>query len=116
MSCECTTANKIPSCIDTLIIGLVANPSANYYVYLKTPDGRIDRYESVDVVYTDQIGIESPNVRIGTTYEIWVTLKADEQLNERVSFTPFGTTTAVTCVNVEFTYCDSGFTYQYISV
>ena len=116
MSCDCTTVNKIPSCIDTLIIGDVANPNANYYVYLKTPDGRIDRYSAIDVVYTDQIGIESPQVRIGTVYEIWVTLASDEQLNERVAFTPFGATSTVTCVNVEFSYCDSEFNYQYISV
>ena len=116
MPCDCTTVNKIPNCIDTLIVGDVVNPSASYYVYLKTPDGRIDRYTAVDVVYTDQIGIESPQVRIGTLYEVWVTLALDEQINERVSFTPFGASASVSCAYVEFTYCESEFTYQYISL
>ena len=108
MSCDCDKADFLPSCIDTLIIGEVSDGSLNYWVYLKTPDGRIDKYDAVDVVYTNLIGIENPQVRVGTQYEIWVTTNNAANINQRVDFIPNGETEASTCVLVEFLPCYEG--------
>ena len=116
MSCTCDKAKPIPSCVTTLVIGDVVNGSIPYYVYLKTPDGRLDRYDSVDFVYTDQIGVEDIEVRIGTQYEIWITKTTAANSEERESFTVFGETTASTCVLVEFVQCNTEYTSQIITL
>jgi len=116
MSCNCSKALPIPKCLDTLILGDVADGSQSYLVYFKTPDGRVDVYPSVDVVYTDLIGVSDIDVRIGTQYEVWLTLATSNSINDRVSFTPIGATVSVTCIEVSFMICDTEFTYQQIEL
>lgn len=116
MSCGCSNAKNIPNCFTTLVIGDVAEPTLAYYAYFKTPDGRLDRYATVDVVYTDIVGVENIDVRIGTQYEVWITKQTALNSEERVSFIPSGQTDFVSCVYLEFTYCDSAFTEQTITL
>lgn len=116
MSCNCDNAKNIPSCIDTLVLGEVADGSLSYYAYFRTPDGRVDRYLCVDVTYTDQIGVESPAIRVGVQYEVWITKTTALNINERTSFIPSGQTALTSCVNVIFDYCGSDFTIQYITL
>lgn len=116
MSCECSKAKNIPYCFTTLVIGDVVDASINYYVYFKTPDGRVDRYSSVDVVYTDIIGVENIEIRVGVMYEVWITKQTAVNAEERTSFIPSGQTDLVSCVNLIFDYCDSSFTTQTITL
>ena len=116
MPCNCDNAKPIPSCVTTLVIGDVADASINYYVYFKTPDGRVDRYPSGDVVYTDIIGVENIEVRIGTQYEVWITKQTALNSEERTAFTVAGQTETTTCLLVEFTQCSAEFTQQTITL
>lgn len=116
MSCNCDKAKSIPYCVTTLVIGEVVDSSINYYVYFKTPDGRVDRYTSIDVVYTDIIGVENIQVRIGTQYEVWITKQTALNSEERIAFVVAGETDNTTCLLVEFTQCDSEFTEQTITL
>jgi len=116
MPCNCDNAKPIPSCVTTLVIGDVSDASINYYVYFKTPDGRVDRYPSVDVVYTDIIGVEDIEVRIGTQYEVWITKQTALNSEERTAFTVAGQTETTTCLLVEFTQCSAEFTEQTITL
>lgn len=116
MSCNCSKAKKLPSCIGTLIIGDVADGAQNYNVYLRTPDGRTDVYPAVDVIYTDLLGIEEPELRVGTQYEVWIAKTNAASINERTAFTPVGASASVTCVTVEFEYCSAGLTTQTITL
>lgn len=115
MSCDCTTAQRLPKCIDTLIIGDVTDGSKNYNVIFKTPDGRIDIYPGVDFVYTDLIGVEDIDVRTGTVYQIWLNDSASNNINLKTAFTPVGGT-SVDCVDVVFEYCSDEHTTQYITL
>lgn len=116
MSCNCDKAKNIPNCFTTLVIGDVVDASINYYVYFKTPDGRVDRYTSVDVVYTDIIGVENVQVRCGVMYEVWVSKQTAVNANERTSFIPSGQTEFTECINVIFDYCDDSFSSQTITL
>jgi len=71
MSCECSKAKELPACIDTFIIGEV---SLFYpvWVIFKTPDGRMDIYDGENITYTRFVQVDSPRLRSGTTYEIWM--------------------------------------------
>jgi len=116
MSCGCSRAKNIPNCFTTLVIGDVVEPTIAYYAYFRTPDGRVDRYATVDVVYTDIVGVENIDVRIGTQYEVWITKQTALNANERVAFIPAGQLDSVECVYLEFDYCDSSFTTQTITL
>lgn len=116
MSCNCSKAKNIPYCFTTLVIGDVVDPTINYYVYFKTPDGRLDRYTSVDVVYTDIVGVTDVEVRCGVQYEVWLTKQTAVNAYEKTSFVPSGGTDLVSCVYLTFDYCDSSFTTQTITL
>lgn len=116
MSCNCSNAKNIPSCIDKLTIGEVTDGTLGYSVYFKTPDGRIDKYAGDDLTYTDIIEVENPEVRIGTMYEVWIAKNDAVNINERVPFTPIGASSEVTCINVTFDFCDGVFAIQQITL
>ena len=116
MSCNCSNAKPLPKCISTLILADVVYGSKSYLVYFKTPDGRIDAYPCVDVVYTDLIGVEDIDVRVGTSYEVWIASTVGNDINNKVAFTPIGATSSVTCINIEFVYCESELTYQNVTL
>lgn len=104
MSCDCSKAKDLPTCIDLLQIGDI-DGTPEVYVVFKTPDGRLDIYEGQYVAYTGLLGVASPKLRSGTQYEIWVTDIAAGNINERLPFTPDGETETVTCVYAEFSPC-----------
>jgi len=116
MSCNCSTAKNIAYCFTTLVIGDVVDASINYYAYFKTPDGRIDRYSTVDVVYTDIVGVQNIEVRVGTQYEVWLTKQTAVNAEEITSFIPSGQTDLVSCVYLTFDYCEDSFTTQTITL
>ena len=116
MSCDCSKALPIPKCLDTLIIGDVVDGSKSYNAYFKTPDGRVDVYPCIDVVYTDLIGVSDIDVRVGTSYEVWLVATTSNSINDRVAFTPIGATSSVECIEVRFTHCETEFTYQQITL
>ena len=116
MSCECSKAKSLPKCIDSLIIGDVVDGSKSYNVILKRPDGRVDIYPSVDIVYTDLIGVEDIEVVTGTIYTVWLNDTTSNDINAKTAFTPIGATSSVTCVEISFDYCDDTLFTQQITL
>lgn len=116
MSCNCSKANSLPKCIDSLIIGDVADGSKSYNVVFKRPDGRMDIYPSVDIVYTDLIGVEDIEVVTDTIYQVWLNATTSNDINAKTAFTPIGASSSVTCVELSFTYCDDTLTTQQITL
>lgn len=102
MSCNCSKAKPIPSCVTDLIIGS-ANTSYNYLVYLRTATGRTDVYTGAFIYGTDSLSISDFNVRIGDQYEIWITKEDADSIEDREEFTVDGQ--SVTCIEAQFEYC-----------
>ena len=111
MSCNCSQAKPVPTCIDALIIG-VSNTQFNYKVYLRTATGRIDEYAGSFIYGTQLLQIESPVLRVGEEYEIWITKDDANSIEQREIFTVDSTN--LTCVTVQFEYCNNEFTSQEI--
>jgi len=112
MSCNCNQATLQPSCIDNLTIGQAAKLTT-YRVYFKTPTGRIDIYQ-VTSDATGWVIVTNPLIRIGDVYEVWMNLLSATSINTREEFLVVDT--MVTCLNVEFTQCDSELTDQMITL
>lgn len=113
MACNCSNGKNLPSCITDLIIG-TANTQYNYYVYLRTPNGRIDKYTGTFIYGTQLLQISDIDVRIGEQYEVWITKDTAGSIENRESFTT--DSTSVTCVLVTFEYCDNEFDTQTIEL
>lgn len=102
MSCDCSKARPLPSCVTSLTIG-VGEVDTDYIVVLKTSDGRLDTYR----VTSDSTGIISVTglkVRTNTTYELWVSVDdypyAPANINVKETIT-IGDT-EVDCLFIEF--------------
>lgn len=103
MSCDCSKALPIPSCVTNLTIG-IGEPDTDYLVLFKTPDGRIDQYP----VTSDDEGkivVLSPRARVNTTYEVWVSVDdypySPANINIRETITVGED--EVSCLYMEFT-------------
>jgi len=111
MSCICTNAKNLPNCIDSLNIGY-ASANTDYNVCFKLPTGRIDVYP-VTSDANGLITVEDGEWRIGDIYELWIALDTDN-INAMHSFTVGGE--AVSCLNIEFDYCNVSFAEQTIEL
>ena len=110
MSCNCYKAKQLPACVTNLTIG-TAEPSTAYVVVFKTPTGRIDKYAAT----SDADGIvkvTGGKYRMGDMYEVWLA-KADD-IETQIPFA-IGEV-EVSCVNVQFLYCDDAIENQSISL
>ena len=100
MSCNCNKAVNTTSCIGRFAIGIGVADTA-YQVYFRSPSGRTDMYP----VTADDAGlitVETPRVRIGDIYRVWMNQPGDA--TEKLA--PFIVGDAqVNCVNIEFTAC-----------
>ena len=107
MSCDCSKAKPIPSCVTALTLG-VGLGDTDYIIVFKTPDNRFSTYE----VTSDDFGniIVSPTVRTNTTYEVWIAYAdypyAPSNINDKVTFAIGGTD--VECIYIEFSPVYSG--------
>lgn len=110
MSCNCSKAQTLPSCLTALVIGEV-DTAFDYYVYMRTATGRVDRYEAANVYGTQLIAIEPDNLRINTVYEVWVTKQDADGIEDRATFTVGET--ELTCVEIEFNQVFDGTTIEY---
>lgn len=113
MSCNCNKAQSLPSCITTLIIGEVADTSADYYIVAKTANGTW-LYDAFFVYGTSLLAIEDFNFRIGHVYDIHVSNQADGNIEVKTDFTIDGQT--VQCVSVEFFQSDSSLDSQTLTL
>lgn len=100
MSCNCNKAINTGACVANFTLG-IATANTNYNVLFRTSSGRIDIYPIISASDGTVI-VDSPQVRIGELYEIWLNLPTDPQYKQ-ISFT-IGEAT-VTCLNIEFTEC-----------
>ena len=105
MSCNCNKAINTSTCLEQFTIGISDEVDTGFNVYFKTPTGRVDVYPVVSDG-SGNIIVESPAVRIGDTYEIWIN-KAGDAIEKRRAFTALqdGEQTDVECINIEFTPC-----------
>lgn len=115
MSCTCIKANPLPNCIDTLIIGEVADTSNEYLAVFKTPDGRLETYEAFNVYGTLQMAIESPALRLNTLYDVWLTDVEAANIETKTQLT-IGETDEIECLQVEFYYSETSFETQEITL
>jgi len=113
MSCNCNKAQPLPSCITTLIIGGVADTSEDYYVVVKTASGTW-LYDAFVVYATSLLAIEDFNFRIGHIYDIYISNKADSNIEIKTDFTVDGQT--VQCVSVEFYQSDASLNSQTLTL
>lgn len=100
MSCNCSKAKPVPSCVTQLIIGSL-DAAYDYYAVFQTPDGRTDKYDMANIYGTMLHAIEDFTFRAGTQYEVWVSRADADNINERTTFTVDGT--SLTCFLIEFT-------------
>lgn len=113
MSCNCNKSQPLPSCISNLVIGEVADISADYYAVLKTANGTW-LYDTFLLYNTSTLAIEDFNVRIGHVYEISISNKADANIETKTDFTIEGQT--VQCVSVEFYQSDASINSQTLTL
>lgn len=103
MSCDCSKAKPIPSCVTSLTIG-VGDVDTDYLVILKTSDNRVDIYPATSSA-SGVISIIGPKVRTNTTYELWVSVDdypyAPANINVKEAITIDDT--EVDCLFIEFT-------------
>ena len=108
MSCNCYKANKIPACVTTLTIG-TGTANTAYFVVFLSPTGRRDIYQ-VTADSGGVIAVESPGLRTGTAYQVWVSKLSNANVDVKDAFTPHGETSTVTCIDLEFTECTDAYT------
>lgn len=113
MGCNCNKAKDLPNCIDALSIGEV-DDSVDYLVIFKLPTGALNVYEGAFLYGNSLLVVTDFQVRLNTTYEIWVTKVSDSNIQNRTDFTIDGQ--IVNCVNAQFIQTDVSFDYIALSL
>jgi hypothetical protein len=100
MSCNCNKAINTGACVANFTVG-IATANTNYKVLFRTPTGRVDIY-ALTSASNGTVVVDSPQVRIGELYEVWLNLPGDP-FDKKLSF--MVGETSVTCINIQFTEC-----------
>lgn len=113
MNCNCNKALPLPNCINTLIIGEVADSAADYYAVLKTANGTW-LYDTFYLYGSSTLAIDAFDFRIRHKYQLTLSNKADANIETTTDFTIEGQT--VSCITLEFYQCDTVIDSQTITL
>jgi hypothetical protein len=114
VGCNCNKAIPNTSCLANYTIGILDDNEdiEDYRCFFKTATGRTDVYPISLIPYTSLFYVESPKVRIGEAYEIWIN-RAGDATEKKIPFTITSGSAQieVDCVQIEFTACFEGDNY-----
>ena len=111
----CENANKLPACLDTLVVGKIDSLNTAVYVYVQnnTLGGapiRFDATSDADGYVEFDLGLFEPMPN--QSYEIWITLTTAKNLSCKEDIQPADCdnpyiTTTYTCFTLQFYYVDT---------